>query len=82
MEYNNLVKFMSAPKATGVIQYPSKKWGIVGSIPVELTQIKTTKLGQEYRDSLVFETQEDAKKALVNLGYSTKDGINYHKEAI
>ncbi len=63
--------------STGLIQYPSKRWGIVGAVPYELTVEKPYHLGGTFRDGKVFQTKEEADKALTALGFSTKDGINY-----
>lgn len=66
--------------STGLIQYPSKRWGIVGSIPAELAIEKENSQGMKYHDSKVFQTKEEGHNELVKLGFSTNDGLNYHKQ--
>lgn len=67
--------------ATGLIQYPSGKFGIVGSVPMELTYEGKGSWGEPMRKSMVWDTRDEAHQALTNLGYSTKDGLNYSQEA-
>lgn len=71
---------MNAPKVTAVIEYPSKAWGIVGSIPIELTELKKSHLGDEYRASKVYASKELVIEDLKKLGYGSKDGVNFYKE--
>ena len=71
-----------AKMSTGLIQYPSGIYGLVGSIPFELTEEKPYHLGGTFRNSKHFQTKADAHDALTALGYSTKDGINYYQEVI
>ena len=42
------------------IQYPSKKWGYVGTIPEVLCVQKIGSFNVPYLDSRVFETEEEA----------------------
>jgi len=58
----------------GIIQFPSKRWGYVGSVPVELTK------DNEYHDSLVFTTKEGAVGEAEKLGFYSKDGVNFYQE--
>lgn len=66
--------------ATGLIQYPSKRWGIVGSVPSELLIEKPYHLGGTFLDSKSFEMKEEAHNALTAIGFKTDDGINYARE--
>jgi hypothetical protein len=53
-DYNALVAFMNAERSTAILKYPSGRFGVVGSVPVELT--KEVRSGyQNIRDSLVWE---------------------------
>jgi hypothetical protein len=66
--------------STGLIQYPSGIYGIVGSVPFELTEEKPYHLGGMTRASKHWQTKEEAHKALTDLGYTTTDGLNYSKK--
>jgi hypothetical protein len=45
-----------------IIQYPSKRWGFVGTIPAILCVEKKGSFGEPYYASPSFETKEDAMK--------------------
>lgn len=68
-----------AKMSTGLIQCPTGIYTLVGSVPYELTEEKPYHLGGTFRDSKHFKTKEEGHSALVTLGFSTKDGINYFK---
>lgn len=69
-----------AKMSTGLIQYPSGKFGIVGSIPFELTEERPYHLGGTMRASKIWNTREEAHQELVKLGFKTNDGLNYRQE--
>ena len=71
---------MQSSHNCGLIQYPSGRFGLVGSIPEELAEIKENKIGQKYHGSKVFQTKQEGIIALEKLGYTTKDGLNYKRE--
>ena len=56
------------PYSTAIIKYPSGRFGLVGSMPIELTVVKRNACYQEYRASLVWETEIEAINALLNIG--------------
>ena len=41
-------------------QYPSSKWGFVGTIPICLAEHRTNSIGQDYFDSKIYDTKEEA----------------------
>lgn len=53
--------------STAVSKYPSGRYGIVGSIPFELTVEKRGKFGP-VRNSMVWETEQEVVDALLNIG--------------
>ncbi len=54
------------PMSTAILRYPSGRFGIVGSIPYELT--KPAKAPSTGRNSLAWDTEEEAIAALLALG--------------
>ena len=67
-DYNSLVAFMNHKMSTAIIKYPTGKYGIVGSVPIELTIEKTGSWGMPYRDSITYETEKDVINALLGIG--------------
>jgi hypothetical protein len=63
---NDLALFMNQSKnyKCSIIEYPSGRFGFVGSIPSELCELKTNKIGQEYFASKVYNTRLEAEIAL------------------
>lgn len=53
--------------STAILKYPSGRYGIVGSIPFELTIEKRGKFGK-VRNSMVWETEQEVVDALLNIG--------------
>lgn len=41
-------------------QYPSKRWGFVGTIPVSLTRERKDHLGFTITDSKIYDTEQEA----------------------
>ena len=68
-----------AKMSTGLLQCPSGIYTLVGSVPYELTEEKPYHLGGTFRDSKHFKTKEEGHETLTQLGYTTTDGLNYHK---
>jgi|TARA_R100000049_G_C1864073_1_gene26425 hypothetical protein len=56
--------------STAILRYPTGKYGIVGSIPIELTEISTHGTPQHppNRVSMVWETEREAIDALLAIG--------------
>ena len=56
--------YINRPKPTqfklSLMRYPTGRWGFVGSIPISLTVEKTNSIGQDFRDSKIYETEERA----------------------
>ena len=46
-----------------IIKYPSAKYGFVGSIPIELCELRINKICQEYYASKVYDTLQEAQEA-------------------
>ena len=53
-----------------LMQYPSMRWGFVGSIPMDLCKEKINSIGQKYFDSIVFDNQKDAETAAAEKGFN------------
>ena len=53
--------------STAITKYPTGKYGIVGSVPVELTKEVRGKFGIT-RSSLIWEAEQDVVDALLNIG--------------
>jgi hypothetical protein len=45
-----------------LIQFPSEKWGFVGSVPIELCQLKINHIGQKYYGTKLYNSKEEAEK--------------------
>lgn len=52
---------------TVILKYPTDRYGFAGGIPVELTTPRETMFGTQH-DSNVFDTEQEAIDALLNLG--------------
>ncbi len=65
--------YINRPKPTqfklNLMQYPTGRWGFVGNIPISLTVLKTNSIGQDFRDSKVYETEEQAISDATLNGY-------------
>lgn len=48
----------------GLLKLPTGKWTLAGSVPVELCELKKNRIGQEYYEPRIFDTREEAEKAL------------------
>ena len=49
---------------TSIIEYPTGRYGFVGSVPMELCRHEKNALHQDIYPSKVYETREEAEKAL------------------
>lgn len=49
-----------------IMQYPSGKFGFVGSVPPELCEEKKNHIGQKHFASKVYETREAIEQAKLN----------------
>jgi hypothetical protein len=72
-DYNELVKFMSGklPTAIQEIKWQCKNQGkfiLVGSIPVELTNIRPTMYDRNHRDSKVWDSEKEVIQDLLDIG--------------
>jgi len=69
-----MTKFINFPSeghlSTAIHRYPTGKYGIVGSIPIELTKISTNGTPQipPNRVSMVWEIEQEAIDALLAIG--------------
>lgn len=52
--------------AMHTIQYPSGRWGYIGTIPEMFTEVKTQKNGLKYNASLTFDTEYQALQFYYN----------------
>jgi hypothetical protein len=59
-EWNELVRFTSAKLSTAINKYPTGKFGIVGSIPIQLTREKQSGFGT-IRVSKVYNTEQEVR---------------------
>ena len=60
------LKMLSGKMTTGIIKYPSGRYGIVGSVPYELT--KERKGLFPGRDSKAWDTEQEVIDALLGIG--------------
>lgn len=60
----------------GIIQFPSKRWGFVGSVPLQLTQ------NDEHHDSLVFGSKVEAVTLANSIGFYSSDGVNFYPDEL
>ncbi len=67
-DYNDLCKLKSHKLSTVIQQYPSGRFGLVGSMPAELCEKRTNSIGQEYHTSKTFDTEQSVIDALLNIG--------------
>ena len=67
-DYNDLVRYQKTAKSTAIMQYPSGKFGLCGSMPIELTVEKVNNIGQTFRDSQVWQTEQEVIEALLAIG--------------
>lgn len=54
--------------STAILKYPSGRFGIVGSIPYDLTEPAKNSLTPGLRKSKVWETEQDVIDALLSIG--------------
>lgn len=54
--------------STAILRYPSGRFGIVGSVPYELTEPAKNSLTPGLRKSMVWETEQEAISALTAIG--------------
>ena len=66
-DYNELCKLVNTKLSTGITQYPTGKFGIVGSIPVSLTKSYTSGFTTG-RTSKVWDNEQDVVTALLAAG--------------
>jgi len=68
-----MYEFINRPKAENfslyLQRYPSGKWGFVGTIPLALAERRTNGIGQDFFDSKVYDTKENAIKDAKLNGY-------------
>ena len=57
-DYNDLIKLINAKLPTAIQKYPTGKYGIVGSIPLELTREKISGYSK-IRVSKVWDTEQE-----------------------
>ena len=69
-DYNGMLKLLNTKMPTAILKYPTGKYGICGSIPIELTEERNSSY-ETIRVSKIFNSEEDVIKALVSVGYET-----------
>ena len=57
-----------ARMSTAILRYPSGRYGIAGSVPYELTEPAKRSLTLGARNSKVWETEQEAINALLEIG--------------
>jgi len=67
-DWNDLVRHTKAKLSTSIIKYPSGRYGLVGSMPIELTRETQNSIGQTIHDSMIWDTEQDTITALLNIG--------------
>lgn len=65
-EMQSAMALINAPKSTAILRYPSGRFGIVGSIPYELTKPRGGLFPG--RDSMVWKTEQEVIEALLGIG--------------
>ena len=67
-DWNDLVRYTNAKLSTGITKYPSSRYGLTGSMPIELTKEKQNSIGQTIRGSMIWDTEQDVITALLDIG--------------
>ena len=68
-DYHDLIRFSNAKLSTAIQKYPTGKYGIVGSIPFELTRTRRSGYST-IRVSNVYGTEQEVIDALLSVGYT------------
>lgn len=66
-DYNDMVKLLNTKLPTAIIKYPTGKYGVVGSMPIELTEDRTSGYGK-VKGSKLFTTELEVINALLGVG--------------
>lgn len=66
-DYNDLIRFTKTKLPTAIQQYPSGKFGIVGSIPYNLTREKQSGFST-IRVSMIWDTEQEVIDAILGEG--------------
>lgn len=69
-EWTMAMKTIQAKHSTAIQKYPNGKHGLVGSIPIELTEPSPSLYSPNSRDSMVWNTEEEVIEALLSIGVS------------
>jgi hypothetical protein len=69
-DYNDLCRFQNAKLPIAIIKYPSGKFGLSGSIPIELTIPNPRGWDKDSRMSMYWDSEDDAIQTLLNAGYT------------
>lgn len=67
-EMTNFINSMGAKRSTAIIQYPSGRFGLAGSVPCALSVPVKKALTPGLRQSMVWENENDAIRALLDIG--------------
>jgi hypothetical protein len=67
-DWNDLIRFSRAKLSTAIDRYPTGRYGIVGSVPYELTEPVKRSLTPGLRASKVWETEQEVIDALLAVG--------------
>ena len=73
-ELTQAIKMMGERFTTAILQYPTGRYGIVGSVPYELTKEIKNPFGSK-RSSMSWDTEQEVIDALINVGI-TKFQLN------
>jgi hypothetical protein len=66
-EFTMAMKVIQAKHSTAIQKYPNGRFGLTGSIPIELTVPSTSTYSPD-RKSMVWDTEADVIKALLAIG--------------
>ena len=66
-DYNDLVRHMKAKPSTAIIQFPSGRYGFVGSVPAALCHPSPTSI-YHVMTSNAYDTAKEAIEALLSVG--------------
>ena len=67
-EFSAAMRLANGPLSTAILRYPSGRYGLVGSVPVELTEENPKSFTPGARKSMVWQTEAEAIAALLAIG--------------
>jgi len=82
-DYNEMIQLLSSKLPTCITEYPNGRYGLTGSIPIELTMESDSPYSVGVRVSKVWDTEQEVIDALLEIGitkFQKADCTWYRKE--